>query len=94
MEFAIQLAESGAGELVINSVDNDGRMQGYDLELIKKVIHAVAVPVIALGGASSNKDLHDLVVGGAAAAAGSLFVFNGVHRAVLINYPTEFVASL
>lgn len=79
----------GAGEILVNSIDRDGTMSGYDLALIRRVADAVTLPVIALGGASSVRDLSDAIkVGGAsAAAAGSLFVFHGKHRAVLISYP-------
>lgn len=86
---AREVQDQGAGEILIQSVDRDGTMSGYDLDLIRRVSQAVRVPVVALGGASSVKDLDDAIrVGGAsAAAAGSLFVFHGKHRAVLINYP-------
>lgn len=87
--FARKAQEAGAGEILVNSIDRDGTMSGYDLELIRRVAQAVTVPVIALGGASSVQDLSEVIkVGGAsAAAAGSLFVFHGKHRAVLISYP-------
>ena len=81
--------ENGAGEILINNIDRDGVMGGYDLNLIKTVTAACSVPVIACGGAGS---LNDLVAGAehggaSAVAAGSMFVYKGVHRAVLINYP-------
>lgn len=81
----------GVGEILLNSIDNDGMMQGYDIELIKKVSSITKLPVIACGGAGSLKDLKDAIVqGGAhAVAAGSLFVFWGPRKAVLINYPKE-----
>jgi cyclase len=79
---------AGAGELFINSVTRDGGYCGYDLELIRTVAATVRVPIIACGGASSLEDMREAVTAGAsAAAAGSLFVFYGPHRAVLINYP-------
>jgi cyclase len=79
----------GAGELIINSVDRDGTMEGYDLNLIRAVAGAVDVPVVACGGAGSLAHLSQAVEAGAsAAAAGSLFVFHGRHRAVLITYPS------
>ena len=83
-----QLEESGVGEIVINSIDNDGLMRGYDIKLVEKVRNAVGVPITALGGAGSTEDIIKLVnkfkvIG---AAAGSLFVFKGVYKAVLINY--------
>lgn len=80
----------GAGELLINSIDRDGTQNGYDLELIEKVARAVSIPVIACGGAGNVGDLVKATQAGAsAAAAGSLFVFRGPHRAVLINYPSQ-----
>lgn len=79
---------AGAGELFINSVTRDGCYCGYDLKLIRTVAATVRVPIIACGGASSLEDMREAVTAGAsAAAAGSLFVFYGPHRAVLINYP-------
>lgn len=88
-DFARKVEKLGAGELFINSVDRDGTMQGYDLHLIKSVSEQVDIPVIACGGAGKLQDFQDAVrVGGASAvAAGSMFVFHGPHRAVLINYP-------
>jgi cyclase len=88
--LAKQLQEAGAGEIVINSVDRDGLMQGYDLDLAVQVKQALKVPVTFLGGAGSLEHLGELVgrLGVVGAAAGSLFVFKGKYRAVLINYPT------
>jgi cyclase len=81
--------ELGAGEILVNSIDRDGEMTGYDLDLLRSVTEAVTVPVIACGGAGSAADLRAALSegGAAAAAAGSMFVFNGPHRAVLISYP-------
>jgi cyclase len=82
------LAHAGAGEIFLNSVDQDGTQEGYDLKLIDKVARAVSVPVIACGGAGRTEDFVSAVGAGASAvAAGSLFVFQGRHRAVLISYP-------
>jgi cyclase len=80
----------GAGELFVNSIDRDGTMTGYDLDLLREVTSVVDVPVIACGGAGSMTDLASAVRdgGAAAAAAGSFFVFHGRHRAVLITYPS------
>ncbi|MFV3410575.1 AglZ/HisF2 family acetamidino modification protein [Bdellovibrio bacteriovorus] len=91
VEFAEKAVELGAGEIVINSIDNDGTMKGYDLQLVKKITSSVSVPVTAMGGAGSLDDLAALIrqehiIG---AAAGSLFVFKGKYRAVLINYPKK-----
>lgn len=86
--WAVEMEKQGAGELLLNAVDRDGMMQGYDLELIRRVTQAVGIPVVACGGAGSVADLAQAVRAGAgAAAAGSLFVFQGPHRAVLISYP-------
>lgn len=85
-----QLAEKhGAGEIVVNSIDNDGMMKGYDLELIRAVRAATHGPISVLGGAGSLKDIAAVVqeFGVLGVAAGSLFVFKGPYRAVLINYP-------
>ncbi|WLT31318.1 AglZ/HisF2 family acetamidino modification protein [Geothrix sp. PMB-07] len=89
--FARRVEELGAGEIVLNSVDHDGEMNGYDLDLIAQVREAVSVPLTVLGGAGSLADLQDLVMrhGIIGAAAGSLFVFKGKYRAVLINYPNR-----
>ncbi|MBA4323138.1 MAG: imidazole glycerol phosphate synthase subunit HisF, partial [Odoribacter sp.] len=88
-EFAKQMEDLGAGEIVINSIDNDGVMHGYDLNLVEKVRNSISLPLTVLGGAGSLKDLGELInrFGIIGAAAGSLFVFKGVYRAVLINYP-------
>jgi cyclase len=84
------MARLGAGELFVTSVDRDGTMEGYDLDLVRAVASAVDVPVVACGGAGSLADLATVVrdAGATAAAAGSLFVFHGRHRAVLITYPS------
>lgn len=89
VEFARQLELLGVGEIVINSIDNDGVMKGYDLNLIEKVRKSVTVPITVLGGAGTLKDLGILIseYGIIGAAAGSLFVFKGIYKAVLINYP-------
>jgi cyclase len=89
VSFAKRMEEMGAGELIINSVDRDGSMEGYDIELIKAVSDSVTIPVVALGGAGKVEDLNEAVQNGhaSAVAAGSMFVFHGPRRAVLINYP-------
>lgn len=92
-DLARALEDAGAGEILLTSIPNDGQMQGYDLPLIRSVVAAVSVPVIACGGAGSATDLRRAVVegGASAAAAGSLFVYQGRHRAVLVNFPSEDV---
>ncbi len=89
-EFAAQMALAGAGELIINAVDRDGRMQGYDLVLAKRMRNVVSIPLTFLGGAASHEHLMQLFAacGVVGAAAGSLFVFKGPYKAVLINYPS------
>jgi cyclase len=88
--FALTLQDAGAGEIVINSVDRDGEMAGYDLALAQQMRASLRVPLTMLGGAGSLDDIAALLgaCGLVGAAAGSLFVFKGKYRAVLINYPT------
>jgi cyclase len=95
LDHIAALIAAGAGELFINSIDRDGMMNGYDIDLIRKVGDATRVPVIASGGAGSVADLVEAVrAGGASAvAAGSIFVFHGRHKAVLINYPKDAFAN-
>ena len=89
VEYAKAVADSGAGEILLNSIDRDGTMTGYDLQLIGEMSKAVSVPLVACGGAGSIADLGAAITAGASAvAAGSLFVFAGQRRAVLINYPS------
>lgn len=85
-----EMQAAGAGEIVINVIDRDGVMKGYDLELAARVREQVKVPLTFLGGAGSHQDIAELlrVCGVVGAAAGSLFVFKGPYRAVLINYPS------
>lgn len=85
---AQEMARRGAGEILLNSIDRDGRQSGYDLELIGRVSGAVSIPVVAVGGAGNLTHFREAVDHGASAVgAGSLFVFHGKHRAVLITYP-------
>ena len=88
-ELAKKFEELGVGEIVINSIDNDGIMKGYDIQLIEKMRKMITVPLTVLGGAGSLEDIGQLInkFGIIGAAAGSLFVFKGVYKAVLINYP-------
>lgn len=87
--FARELEQAGVGEITVNSIERDGVMKGYDLDLIRSIRGAVTVPMTVLGGAGSLRDIEALIAtfGIIGAAAGSLFVFKGVYRAVLINYP-------
>jgi imidazole glycerol-phosphate synthase subunit HisF len=90
-QFARLMESMGAGEIIIQSIDRDGTMNGYDIELVKEIAEQVSIPVTALGGAGSLMDLRDLYqntcVNGL--AAGSLFVYHGPRRAVLVNYPAR-----
>lgn len=90
-EFALEMQKRGAGELLINSIDRDGTMEGYDLPLVKKISDSLDIPVIAAGGAGNIKDMLDVITlsDASAAAAGSIFVFHGRRRAVLIDYPSS-----
>ncbi len=89
LEFARKIQEAGAGEIVINSVDRDGQMKGYDLALAGDMKKVLTVPLTMIGGAGSLQDMAALfsACGVVGAGAGSLFVFKGSYRAVLINYP-------
>lgn len=91
VEFSVQMEQMGAGEILLTSVDRDGTMEGYDIELIKQVTNAVSIPVISCGGAGKVEDFREAVkVGGASAvAAGSMVVYQGKNRAVLINFPVK-----
>jgi cyclase len=87
------MAASGAGEILINSINKDGTMDGYDLKLIRAISDAVDIPVVACGGAGEIEDFVKAVSSGnaSAAAAGSMFVYHGPRKAVLINYPEKTV---
>ena len=91
VEHALEMEKRGAGELFVNSIDRDGTMQGYDLDLIHRVTEAVNIPVVACGGAGSIQHLAEAIQqgGASAAAAGSMFVFQGPLRGVLISYPSQ-----
>jgi cyclase len=90
LDFAVEMEKLGAGEIVLNSIDNDGMMKGYDLTLIQKMRDIIHIPMTVMGGAGSLDDIGNIIKqhGIIGAAAGSLFVFKGKYRAVLINYPT------
>lgn len=90
VELAIEAVAQGAGELIVHSIDRESTFHGYDLKLIRDVSQHVPVPVIALGGSRGLDDFREAIAAGAsAAAAGSTFVLQGKHRAVLITYPTQ-----
>lgn len=91
LEFAKLMEEKGAGEIIVQSIENDGKMEGYDLELIKKVSENVTIPTVALGGAGTLEHLQKAYREAHATglAAGSLFVYYGQNKGVLINYPEK-----
>ncbi len=90
-KFVEEAQKLGAGEIIINSIDKDGIMKGYDLDLIAKVREKISLPMTVLGGAGSLVDIEKVIdqYGVIGVAAGSLFVFKGTYKAVLINYPTQ-----
>ena len=89
--FVKKIENCGAGEIFINSIDKDGTMNGYDLNLVKEITNIVGIPVIACGGAGSLSDITAVIddAGASAAAAGSYFVFHGKKRGILISYPDK-----
>lgn len=92
VEWAVQMQNAGAGEILLTSVEREGSGSGYDLELIKRVADSVSVPVVANGGAASVSDFAGAIKAGASAVAGgSMFVFHGKLRGVLINFPAQEV---
>ena len=90
VDYAREIENAGAGEILINSIDRDGVMEGYDIELIKSISGSIKIPIIACGGAGRLNDFSQAVKqgGASAAAAGSFFIFHGKRRAVLITYPS------
>ncbi len=86
--YAQQMVAAGAGELLLHFIDREGTYKGYDIPLVKQISHAIDVPVIACGGAADVTDFSKAINAGASAvAAGSMFVFQRPHQAVLISYP-------
>jgi cyclase len=90
-KFALEAEKLGAGEIIINSIDQDGVMKGFDMNLIDKISESISIPMTVLGGAGSVLDIEKVIHkhGVIGVAAGSLFVFKGPYKAVLINYPTQ-----
>ena len=93
VSFASKVQELGAGEIIINSIDNDGKMKGFDINLISKIREVVTIPLTVLGGAGNINDIKKVIqkFGIIGVAAGSLFVFKGKYKAVLINYPDKIL---
>jgi imidazole glycerol-phosphate synthase subunit HisF len=90
ISFAVEMEKLGAGEIIINSIDQDGLMKGYDINLINKIKEVINIPLTVMGGAGKLEDIGQVIEqhGIIGVAAGSMFVFKGKYRAVLINYPT------
>jgi cyclase len=87
-EIAINMQELGVGELILNSIENDGKMNGYDLKLLSEISQELSIPVIISGGAKTINDFKlAKECGASACAASSMFIYHGPHRAVLISYP-------
>lgn len=91
IEFAKLMEQKGAGEIIIQAIDKDGKMEGYDLNLIRDISNSVTIPVVALGGAGTIEDLKSAYFEGNAnaMAAGSLFIYQSKKRGVLVNYPDK-----
>ena len=91
VQHALEMEKRGAGELFLNAIDRDGMTQGYDLDLVRRVAESVQLPLVACGGAGDIRHLAEAILqgGASAAAAGSLFVFQGPLRGVLISYPSQ-----
>jgi len=91
VDYARRVEELGAGEILLTSIDRDGTFEGYDLELIGRVTAAVSIPVIACGGAGTMEDFGRAVKegGASAVAAGSMVVYQGKDRGVLVNFPAK-----
>lgn len=89
--FSQIMEEYGAGEIIIQSIDRDGTMNGYDIPLIRKISEAVKIPVVALGGAGNIGHMRQAYIEGYAngLAAGSMFVYHGARNGILINYPEK-----
>lgn len=88
LKFAQEMRNHGAGEILLNSIERDGTMKGYDLKLINDIASAIDIPLVACGGAGTLKDMKTAInFNASAAAAGSIFIYHGKHNAVLINYP-------
>lgn len=90
-ELALIAEKAGAGELILNAIDREGTYQGYDISLFKQIIECVQIPVVVSGGARSNADFDAAKqVGASGMAAGSLFIYQRPHNAVLITYPSNY----
>jgi len=90
LTHAKKVEELGAGEIVINSIDNDGTMKGFDIDLMLKLKNHINIPIVALGGAGKLEDIHEIFTKTdiSAVAIGSMFVYQGALNGVLVNYPS------
>ncbi|AWO01178.1 imidazole glycerol phosphate synthase subunit HisF [Chitinophaga alhagiae] len=93
LEHAINCVNAGAGEIYLQSIDKEGHMKGYDLDITRQFSNALTVPVVASGGAADLASMKEVIsfAGASAVSAGSIFVYKGKHKAVLINYPSQEV---
>jgi len=90
-ELALIAEKAGAGEIILNAIDREGTYQGYDISLLKQIVKAVNIPVVVSGGANVNSDFDDAKLAGASGmAAGSMFIYQRPHNAVLISYPSNY----
>jgi cyclase len=91
VEFAQMMEEKGAGEIIVQSIERDGLMNGYDIDLLRKINQSVTIPVVALGGAGNLNHLKQVYYDGMAngLAAGSIFIYHGERNGILINYPSK-----
>jgi imidazole glycerol-phosphate synthase subunit HisF len=89
IDFAKLMEDNGAGEIIVQSIERDGMMKGYDIDLIRSISNSVSIPIVALGGAGNLNHLKQAYNEGNASglAAGSLFVYHGSTNGILINYP-------
>lgn len=94
-DFVRLMEDMGACEIIINCIEKDGTMNGYDIKLIKKISDSVTIPVVALGGAGKLIHFKEAVNEGHASAvtAGNMFVYHGPHKAVLINFPSQKILN-
>ena len=86
IEAALIAEESGAGELFVQNINRDGVMEGYDIELLEKLVTKISIPIIFSSGAGNYRDIEQILKYNVSAAASSMFVFKGKHKAILINY--------
>lgn len=91
VDFALMMQDHGAGELIVQSIERDGMMQGYDINLIKSVSETVTIPVVALGGAGNINHMKQVCneANASGLAAGSMFVYHGARRGILLSYPDK-----